>query len=190
MTARQRHAIMNALKLEYAETHGPRETWSRETLGKYHEELGIMVNCVGILRDAGLLLDCEPRFTETQNAPAGVTAAGLECMGGLGPVYFQNMKTIIEITPDSKTSYAMPGEVYDAVVRALSIRMTKGVKRALALLPKEMREAVTTTALPKEQGGLRGLTANVMIVDEVFELTDAEAAAIEMPNNEGSREAR
>ena len=72
----------------------------------------------------------------------------------------------------------MPDEVYDAVSSALDLRLAKGVKRSLALLPQEMRKAVTTTALPKEPDGLRGLAANVMIVEEVHELTDAEAAAL------------
>jgi hypothetical protein len=55
MTAPQRHAIINALKIQYTEVHGQKETWNRDVLGKYHEELGIMANCVDILQDARLL---------------------------------------------------------------------------------------------------------------------------------------
>ena len=55
MSANERHAIIAGLQKEYVEVYGPRETWKTKTLGAYHRELGIMANCVHILREAGLL---------------------------------------------------------------------------------------------------------------------------------------
>lgn len=55
MSSDERHAIMAGLQKEYIEWYGPRETWKDKTLGAYYRELGIMTNCVHILRAAGLL---------------------------------------------------------------------------------------------------------------------------------------
>jgi hypothetical protein len=55
MTDKERKTIITALTSDYEASYGPQSEWSEHTKAVYHEELGIMVNCVGILREAGIL---------------------------------------------------------------------------------------------------------------------------------------
>ena len=101
----------------------------------------------------------------------------------------QNAKNIIEITPEKRTLYTMPPQVYDIINSAFERRVTKSVQRALALLPGEWRKTVTIRVLPKRDDNMRGIRATFVVIDEVAELTASEMAALFAPNVESSDEA-
>jgi hypothetical protein len=94
----------------------------------------------------------------------------------------QNAKNILEITPEKRTLYTMPPQVYDIIKSALERRVTKSVERALALLPGEWRKTVTIRVLPKRDDNMRGIRATFVVIDEVAELTASEMAALFAPN--------
>ncbi len=78
------------------------------------------------------------------------------------------MKTILEITPQDETRYEMPDDLYEAIELALAAGSARSVKAALAGLPIELRRQVKVYLIckPLASGPLRGLRANVLMVDD------------------------
>lgn len=90
-------------------------------------------------------------------------------------------KTILEITPGSKTRYTMPEATFNVVGYMLDVRLAVSVMGALKLLPSEIRDEVGITALPASHEGMYGHSASMIVIDEVGELTSSEAAALTAP---------
>jgi len=55
MTTEQSNALTKALLSDYEAVYGPRKKWPKKVIDRFHVELGIMVQAVIILQNAGLL---------------------------------------------------------------------------------------------------------------------------------------